>query len=338
MEKGMRMKGNLSMFRKLVLLMLVFVLGLSACSSSKPGNGAGVLTHIRLPMGYIPSVQFAPFYVAVEKGYFRDAGIELEFDYSFETDGMALVGAGKLPFAIVSGEQVPLAREQGLPVKYVMAWYQDYPVSIVAKSNAGIKTAQDLKGKKIGLPGLFGATYVGLRAFLFASGLKESDVTLDSVGYNQVEALVSDQEQAVVVYTSNEPVQLRAQNVDITELRVSDAAKLASNGVVTNEKTIKENPELVRAFISAMLKGLKDVIANPNEALQLSKTYIPNYKDLDPKVQEQVLDISIGMWKADKLGESNAKSWDNMKNVLLDMGLITKSFDVNAAYTNEFLP
>jgi NitT/TauT family transport system substrate-binding protein len=61
------------------------------------------LTKIRLPMGYIANIQYAPFYVAVEKGYFRDANIELEFDYKYETDGVALVGAGELPFAVVSG-------------------------------------------------------------------------------------------------------------------------------------------------------------------------------------------------------------------------------------------
>jgi ABC-type nitrate/sulfonate/bicarbonate transport system substrate-binding protein len=85
------------MFRKLILIMLGVALALSACANSNAGNEAGALTHINLPMGYIPNIQFAPFYVAIEKGYFRDAGIELEFDYKFETDGVALVGAGELP-------------------------------------------------------------------------------------------------------------------------------------------------------------------------------------------------------------------------------------------------
>ncbi len=109
------------MFRKVVLIMLGMAIALSACASPRSTNEAGTLTKIRLPMGYIPNIQFAPFYVAVEKGYFKQAGIDLEFDYKFETDGVALVGAGELPFAVVSGEQVLLARAQGLPVTYIAA-------------------------------------------------------------------------------------------------------------------------------------------------------------------------------------------------------------------------
>ena len=100
-------KGDF-MFRKLVLIMLGMALALSACANPNSTDEAGELTRIRLPMGYIPNIQFAPFYVAIEKGYFQDAGIEIEFDYKFETDGVALVGAGELPFAIASGEQVLL--------------------------------------------------------------------------------------------------------------------------------------------------------------------------------------------------------------------------------------
>src|SRR5690348_3221642 len=95
--------------RKVSLWGLAVALVLAACAPGAAATPtAGPLRHIRLPMGYIPSVQFAPFYVAVEKGYFAQAGIEIEFDYSFETNGVQLVGAGELPFAIVSAEQVLL--------------------------------------------------------------------------------------------------------------------------------------------------------------------------------------------------------------------------------------
>jgi NitT/TauT family transport system substrate-binding protein len=319
-------------------LTITLTLSLMACNGPKLDSGTSELTHIRLPMGYIPNVQFAPFYVAVEKGYFRQAGIEIEFDYSFETDGVALVGAGEVPFALVSGEQVLLARTQGLPVVYVTAWYQQYPISVVSKVDQGIKLAKDLTGKKIGLPGLFGASYVGLQALLFSNGMKDTDVTLDSIGFNQVEALAADQEQAVVVYTANEPIQLRAQGYELNEIRVADSVQLASNGILTNEKTISENPAQVRAFVLAFLKGLKDTIADPGAALEFSKGYIPNFADLNADVQKQVLAASIDMWQADHPGFSDPQAWENMQQVLLQMGLITKELDLNKAFTNQFIP
>ena len=330
-------KGD-SMFRKLALIMLGMALALSACASPNSTNEAGELTRIRLPMGYIPNIQFAPFYVAIEKGYFQDAGIEIEFDYKFETDGVALVGAGELPFAIASGEQVLLARAQGLPIVYVAAWYQQYPVSVVAKSELGILIPQDLKGRKIGLPGLFGANYVGLRALLHEAGLEESDVTLDAIGFNQVELMAAGQQDIIVGYAANEPIQLRAQGIPVTEIRVADYVQLASNGLLASEKAIAEEPELVRAFVGAFMKGLEDTIANPDESFAISKSYIPNFADLDADVQKQVLETSIEQWKAELLGYSDPQAWENMQNVLLDMGLITEKMDLNKAFTNEFVP
>jgi NitT/TauT family transport system substrate-binding protein len=326
------------MFRKLILIALGMAMVLSACSSAPSTSGSGELTKVRLPMGYVPNIQFAPVYVAIEKGYFREAGIDLELDYKFETDGVALVGAGDLPFAVVSGEQVLLARAQGLPVVYVAAWYQQYPVSVVAKSEAGVLIPQDLKGKKIGLPGLFGANYVGLRALLSEAKMSESDVTLDSIGFNQVELLAAGKQDVIVGYTANEPIQLRARGIPVTEIRVADYVQLASNGILASEKVISEDPDLVRRFVGAFLKGLSDTIDNPEEAFELSKAHIPNFADLDADVQIQVLGTSIEQWKAERLGYSNPQAWENMQEVLLEAGLIPEKMDLNKAFTNEFVP
>lgn len=305
-------------------------------ASASPAAPDTSLKHIRLPMGYIPSVQFAPFYVAIEKGYFKDAGLQIDFDYSFETDGVALVGANELQFAVVSGEQVLLARAQGLPVVYVMAWWQDYPVAVVAKKAEGIRRPADLKGKKIGLPGLFGASYVGLRALLKAGGIKESDVTLDSIGFNQVASLVANQDQAAVVYDNNEPIQLRSQGIDIDEIRVADYVQLASNGLISNEKTTAENPDLVRKMVVALQKGVADTLANPDEAFEISKKYVEGLATADPAVQKEVLATSMKYWKTDKIGYSQPKAWENMQAVLLDMGLLAKPLELEKAYTNAF--
>jgi len=326
------------MFRKIVLLMLGVTFVISGCGRSEVQNEAGALTKIRLPMGYIPNIQYAPFYVAVEKGYFKDAGIELEFDYSFETNGVKLVGAGELPFAVVSGEQVLLARKEGLPVTYVAAWYQQYPVSVVAKSEEGVLVPQDLKGRKIGLPGLFGANYIGLRALLNAGELTEANVTLDAIGFNQVELVAAGSQDIIVGYSANEPIQLRAQGIAVTEIRVADYAQLAANGILASEKVTAENPDLVRAFVSAFLKGLADTIANPDEAFAMSESHIPNFSELDANVQKKVLATSIEQWQTDRLGYSDPQAWENMQNVLLDMGLLTEKMDLSKAFTNEFVP
>lgn len=324
------------MFRKLILITLGIVLVFSACSGLGSQNES--LTHIRLPMGYIANIQYAPFYVAVEKGYFREAGIELEFDYKFETVGVNLVGAGELPFAVVSGEEVLLARAQGLPVMYVAAWYQQFPVSVIARSDLGVLIPQDLKGKKIGLPGLFGANYVGLRALLFEAQINESDLTLDAIGFNQVDLMAVGQHDIIVGYAANEPIQLQAMGIAVTEIRVADYVQLASNGILASEKVISENPELVRAFVGAFLKGLEDTIANPDEAFSIGESYIPNFTDLDADVQKEVLEISVEQWKAERLGHSDPQAWENMQNVLLAMDLIPEKMDLNKAFTNEFIP
>lgn len=331
------------MLKHLSLLILLITVACSTITSSPVVNPTPTpsplpLTHIRLPMGYIPNVQFAPFYVAIEKGYFREQGLEIEFDYSFETDGVALVGANQLPFAVVSGEQVLLARAQGLPVVYVAAWYQQFPISVVAKAAQRIRVPADLRGKKIGLPGLFGATYVGLSALLYSAGLKETDVSLDAIGFNQVEALVSDQEQAVVGYSTNEPIQLRAQGIEITELRVADYVNLASNGIITNETVMAENPLLIRRFLRAFIQGLRDTIADPDQAYEISKKYVENLAQADEKVQKEILRRSIAMWQAERLGYSNPQAWENMHQTLLEIGLLSQPLDVNKAFTNDFLP
>ena len=324
--------------RKTLLVLLSTALFLAACSApATPAPTEVPLTHIRLPMGYIPSVQYAPWYVAVEKGYFREAGLDIEFDYKFETDGVGLVGAGQIPFSVASGEQVLLARAQGLPVVYVMTWYQDFAVGIVSKVEHEIRTPKDLMGKTIGIPGPFGASYIGLRALLNVAETNESDVNLQEVGFNQVEALVSDRVQAAVIYVSNEPIQLRAQGYAINVIRVADHVHLAANGLVSSEMVIAQNPKLVRAMTQAFLRGLADTLAAPEAAYAICEKYVENLAQADQAVQKEVLATSIEFWQTDRPGYSDPTAWENMHQTLLSMGQISDPLDLSQAYTNEFI-
>ena len=327
------------MKRKMLIAAILAVTLLAACSrTTTPSPTPQQLVSVRLPVGYIPNVQFAPLYVAIEKGYYRDAGLDISIDYSMENDNTVLVATNDIQFAVVSGEQVLLARAQQMPVVYVMAWYQQYPVGIAAKTSSGITSVADLKGKKLGLPGLYGASYIGAIALLDSAGLKESDLTLDSIGFNQVEMLITDNDDAVVVYSANEPVQLRKLGEDIVLFKVSDAIDLVANGLITNEATLAENPELVRVMVEATLKGITYAADHPEEAFEISKKYVTNLAEADQETQMQVLLESIKHWQADRPGYSEPQAWENMQRILLQMGLLSGEQDLAKAYDNRFIP
>lgn len=321
---------------KVLMLILTLSLLLSACDQA-PTESAE-LTRIRLPVGYVPNVQFAPLYAAIENGYYAEHGLEVEIDYSMENDNTVLTATDEIQFAVVSGEQVLLARAQELPVVYVMAWYQQYPVGIVAKTSSGIKTLSDLRGKKLGLPGLYGASYIGAVAMLKSAGLTESDLTLDSIGFNQVEVLVQDKDDAVVIYVANEPAQLEKMGEEIVLFKTSDSVQLVGNGIITNEKTLKENPALVAKMVAATLEGINYVIENPDEAFEICKKYVADLDESDRDLQLKVLMNSIELWKGERLGYSNPQAWENMQRILLEMGLIPTEVDLSYTFTNDFIP
>ena len=324
---------------KKLLFPLFFLLSFlfSACGPAGSEVVSDV-TDVRLVMPFRPDVQFAPFYVAIEKGYFTDSGLNVTIEHLPENEAVVLVGAGEVQFAVVSGEQVLLARAQELPVVYVMAWWNDYPVAVAVPEASAIYSPIDLVGKKVGIPGLYGASYIGFRALLSADGVSESETTLDTIGYNQVEAMLAGQEDAIVVYANNEPLQLQDQGFPIRLIRVADYVTLASNGLITNEETLAANPELVRKMITAILKGIDRAITNTDEAYEISKEFVEGLEQAQSDVLRNVLEESVSFWKTDQPGVSKPDAWTNMHNILLEMGLLESPLNVQDAYSNDYLP
>ena len=320
------------------LTMIYVVLAAALVCALRVGYAAEEIT---LPVGFVPNVQFAPLYVAVEKGFFADEDLSVTLDHNMEIDTVALVGAGSIPFGICSGEQVLLGRNQGLPLVYIAEWYRRYPVGIVSLAEKGLTTVEALKGKKVGIPALSGASYIGLEALLQEAGMRDQDLALEAVGYAQVELLTTDALDAGVVYTTNEPVQLEALGEQVHLIRVADSAEMVSNGLITNEAVIRENPELVERMTRAFLRGIQYTLDHPEEAYQICLQRIENLKDVaDQELQKRVLEETMKLYAADgrPLGASNPAAWETMAEVMRRMGYLTADIDINAAFTNDFIP
>jgi NitT/TauT family transport system substrate-binding protein len=110
--------------------------------------------------------------------------------------------------------------------------------------------------------------------------------------------------------------------------------------LITNETTIAQNPGLVQRMVQATLRGIADTIADPEQAYEISKKYVETLAQADEAVQKQVLAASIELWQADSVtvGATDARAWENMQQVLLEMGLLSASLDVSQAFTNQFIP
>ncbi len=299
-------------------------------------------THVTLFLSYVPNVQFAPIYVAKERGYFADEGIDLEIENSFnEADGVERLGNNDLQFGIVSGEQVVLGRGQGLPLVYVMEWYHRFPVGIVSPVAEDITEPTDLAGRIVGVPGPFGASYIGLRALLASADLAESDLAeLRSIGFAAPEAICQGQVEAAVVYIANEPLTIEQECTEVNVIEVSDYTNLVANGLVTNEDTIRTKPELVRRMVRAILRGIADTLADPDAAFQISvEKFVTDLPKDQYDAQRQVLQNSLTLWQSDQPGTTNPEAWDRTQTILLDTGLLTAPLDdLGAAYDISFLP
>ncbi|HET8843234.1 MAG TPA: ABC transporter substrate-binding protein, partial [Ktedonobacteraceae bacterium] len=270
----MQTRRRMPFFLLAIALLLVSML-LAACGSTTPTTTGsnGALTDVTIGLGYVHDVQFSPFYVAIKKGYYKAVGLNVTTHPGIVTDLFAELVANRHTFIFAGGDETLEARSKNLPVVDVSTLYQRYPVSLIVPDNSPIKTLADLKGHSIGEPGPYGSTHTGLLALLHQAGLTANDVKLESIGFNQVDFLKQGRVDAVIGYTNNEPLQLRRLGMQVRTFDVSDYQPMISNGIVTTEKTLKDQKKMVDAFVQATIRGLNDVIADPAGALDASKSY-----------------------------------------------------------------
>lgn len=331
--------------RALLLAALAITLALvliAAYALTRDDETGGDRTKVTLFMGYVPSVQFAPVYVAAQRGYFADEGIAITFENSLnEADGVERIANNNLQFGLISGEQVVLARAKERPVVYVFEWFHRFPVGVVSPARLNITQPEDLAGRVVGVPGPQGASYIGLRALLNAAGLTEDDLgELRSIGFAAPENICEDKVEASVVYIVNEPLTIEQQCTEVNVIEVSDYATLVSNGVVTNEQTIRDKPDLVRGMVRAVQRGITDTIADPDAAFEIAVTqYVKDLPKDQYETQRQVLLNSVKLWHSDALGLTNPEAWVVTQDILIEAGLLTAPLDdLTACYNMDFLP
>jgi NitT/TauT family transport system substrate-binding protein len=267
------------MLRRLLIIGMIALLSVVAVSAQgqTPTDQTFFLT-------FVPNVQFAPVYAAIEEGHFESVGLNVQIEHGDENIGVDRIAANELQFGLISGEEVIKARANGRPVVYVYEWFQRYPVGIVTPAGALANGVSDLAGRRVGIPGRFGASYNGLVALLSANNLVEQDIQLEAIGFNAPEVFCLGGVEAAVVYINNEPLQIEQraaesqcgdiQSVDVYP--VSEAIDMVSNGLITNEDTIANNPALVTAMVGAFDAGLRSVINNPSAAYLLTTNYVEN--------------------------------------------------------------
>ena len=321
----------------------------TATGDPAPTVATGDLQKVTIALGYIPDVQFVPFYLALNEGYYRDEGLDVTLRNGIVPDLIPQLGAGEggVNFAAVSGDEIIPARLQGIPVTYAMTWYRQYPVAAVSIEGKGpsLKTPADLKGHKVGVPGPYGSSYVGLLALLKAAGLTLNDIQMESVYFTQVPSLLSGQVEVAMVYAANEPVQLRSQGTAVTTLKVADYAQLASNGLATNDRTLAEDPELVTKVVRATLKGIAATIADPEAAFESSLKQVPEAAE-NRDLQLEILRETVKLMQPNPAGSDRPEPipgwverdvWEQTQDFLLEAGLIDEKGNVDEMFTNRFV-
>ncbi len=319
-----------------LLLLIVGVLPLAGC-----GGGGASDNALTVGLTYIPNIQFAPFYVAQSLGYYKAAGLDVTLrHHGANEDEFGALVSGKENLIFAGGDETLQARAQGQDIVYVAEVFTKYPVALIVPSDSPIQKVSDLKGHSVGIPGKFGATWIGLLALLSSAGLKQDDVNIQTVGFTQVQALVTKKVDAVMGYLNNEPIQLQKQGMAVRTIDVASAQPLISNGLAALRGTLSAHPDQVKAFIAATLKAVDYSIAHPQEAVEISKADVPGLDDPTNAADAlTVLKATLPLWEhSGKAGSSDPAAWKSMAGFMQAQGLLTNSIgDVTKAYSNDYL-
>ncbi len=312
-----------------------------ACASEPVSSAAP--TPLVVGLGFIPSVQFAPFYLADQAGYYTEAGLEVEFQNKIDPDLITLIGQGSIDIGVADGTSVIPAVSQGIPIRYVATIYGKFPSIVFSKASAGIDTPAKLAGTRLGIPGRYGSSWIMLQALLSSAGLTPEDLEIvEYPDFGQGAAVIAGAVDAATGFTNNEPVQLELTGEDATILRVDEITPLPGNGLIVSPATIDAKRGAVAAFIAATLRAMEEIAANPEAGLDASITAVPELGTAR-ETQAAILDATIEVWtgpaqEAAGLGAIAPADWDASIEYLTSLDLVPNPVTSDQMLDTSLLP
>lgn len=301
-------------------------------------TGASAKESMRLE--WVIQGQFAGPLIALDKGYYKEAGVDMELlPAGPDLKPAITVSQGTDSFGIGHPNQVIAGRANGAPLVTVAQFGHRSASVYVAKKSTGIKSIKDMKGHSVGL--WFGGDEHEFLAMLRAAGINQDEVKIINQGFDIIAWLNGDYEvMQATIY--NELQQVYGQGIkkeDLVFLDPSDSGvAMVNTGIFTSESVIKERPEAVQAVVNATMRGWQEALADPKAAAEIVVKYNPELK-----VEEQVNQIKAmgelfcsGVTLEGKFGQSVEAEWETVQKVLLDAKLIEDKIDLGQGYTNAF--
>jgi NitT/TauT family transport system substrate-binding protein len=306
--------------------------------STEPSAAPVALT---VGLGYIPNVQFAQFYLAQQSGAYADAGLDVTLQNKIDPDLITLLGQGAVDIGSGDGTSVIPAVSQGIPVVYTATIYGKFPSIVLARADSGITKAADLRGKKIGIPGKYGSSWIMLQALLQSGGLTPADVDIvEFPDFGQAAALQQGAVDAATGFANNEPIQLRKAGIEPVILTVDDIVPLPGPGLVTGKATLETKRDALGAFTLVTLNAMDEIAADPQKGLDATFAAVPDLAK-DPELQRQILDATIATWqnpRTDAYGAIDRDGWQQSLEFMTTLGLVPNPVTVDQLVDETLLP
>jgi ABC-type nitrate/sulfonate/bicarbonate transport system substrate-binding protein len=322
--------------RYVVVITVLLMSGvLVACTAFKPEPDK-----VTVQLSWFHSVEFAGFYVADQKGYYADENLVV----TLKPGGADVLPAqevadGKADIGVTGGDQLLIARSQGLPLEAIAAIFRQSPVALMALADSGIKTPQDLVGKRIGVisPNYDNNNDIQVLAMLRQAGIDQSKVELVVTEDYSVGSLTSGAMDVYSGFAMNEPVDARLRGIDVNLILPQDyGVSIYANVLFARQQTLDQRSDVVQRFVRATYKGYQYAIEHPDEAGDLALKY-DNTLDLAFQRASMQAEIPLIDTGDVPIGTMDSPVWQNTNDILLQQGLIKSPVDLNTLFTNKFI-